>query len=302
MDAMISFIQNDDVLCALILLIILLLSKFALTSKCIKSLNIVNNNQKIIAAFSSILVFMCGLSFIIMASVVKDHSVRCSIYAGLGSVLIFTIAYTIYSDIKLSSNLVSSVERILLEKLNLADVSKKYGFYNIVDFNKKRLLERIEKSKKCEYIVLYSLNFFEHHWESLEGHSQNNSISFFIINPDDSTSLESLEKSFEGKTKENIKESVLCAQSIICTKICKAQKLTNVNLSFVDSIITYSAYIFDDEELWFCPRHSAKGKNEGVVFEFKGNLEDNIFFKDAKKLISQSVKYCEQCPHGSCSE
>ena len=55
---------------------------------------------------------------------------------------------------------------------------------------------------------------------------------------------------------------------------------------------TYSAYVFNGNEMWFLPRHSGKGKVDPVVIVLKGDsLKENIYFKDIEFIVRNTPKY-----------
>lgn len=263
-------------------------------------------NPSALSFCGGLLVLLCGLGLIAIASVILNHPIRTVFYSGVGAIYLLSIVFSIYTEINLTSSLLAKVDTLLLNRLDLFDSKMKYNFITIADFNQKELLEKIKQSHKCDYIVLYSLNFFSIYREEICVAVENKTeINFLITNQNSSSALSCMEAIFERKQKDEIKKRISSSIELICNNICKNGKnKSKVRLKIIDRVLPYSLYIFDDEEMWFCPRHAAKGKKDTLVFIFKGDFKEknNLFYKDAKYLLEENdtdiTDCCKTCKNG----
>lgn len=286
---MIDYISQHDIIVALILIIIgcviytfiVFCKKFPPTTK---------------FYLSSLTCFFIGLGFLITAVILKGHPIRSSIYLALGTILIFSVAYTAYSECRLSKAIISDVEKLIDDKLPINLSIIHYGLNSIEKFDKSKLLNRILSSHDCKYIVLYSLNFFKTNYEILEQFAQSHRLNIVITDPNHLNTIRSLEDSFEPRNQDEVKSHIEQSKRYVCQNICKnGLNKQNVKVYFVNRVLTYSAYIFDEKEFWLCPRQSTKSKKDGIVFVFKNNLENNFYYKDSIDVISSAQSCCSSC-------
>lgn len=110
---------------------------------------------------SSTVCFFIGLCFIIISVILKGHPIRSSFYLALGTILIFSIAYTVYTEYRLFSNIIAKIEDTINKKIPINVSVVNYGLSQIEKFDGDMLLNSIKSCHSCKYIVLYSLNFLK---------------------------------------------------------------------------------------------------------------------------------------------
>lgn len=291
MNCIIDIFSEHDILIATILIIL---------SCCIYGVTLFNKTfiPQTKLYLSSCALFFVGLTFFVMAVILKGHPIRSSLYLALGSIFLFSIAYTAYSEYRLSSLILNEIEKLIVEKLSISTSVIDYGMSEIEHYDQQTLLTMIKSCHSCKYIVLYSLDFLRKNYLELEQFVTNNKLFIVMTDPSHNNTILALEDSFEERAKDEIKNHIAQSKDYICHNICKdGLHKDNIQVAYVNRVLTYSSYIFDDRVFWLCPRQSTKTKKEGVVFIFKKNLENNFYYCDSLEVIKNADILCNRCSH-----
>ncbi|WP_319408812.1 hypothetical protein [uncultured Desulfosarcina sp.] len=223
----------------------------------------------------------------------------------LGGLFIFGGTYTFISELYLRKKYTVHMESMLsnaLKEFTFCQNVFDYGMHNVIKvYNNNILIERIKKSKEVKMLVIRNASFFEYYSPELKDLIIHNGLKLelFFLDPE-SDVLPIVSKRFLDTSKNDLTDKTKYVVQYIKNRIYDElpdDLKSNVKLSYYELYPAYSAYIFDDYEMWFVPYFFRKEKRPVPIFIFSDQtkIKSTEIYKDIIAVMQKSkeVKFVE---------
>lgn len=268
-------------------------------NKLSSTINTMSYSQKVLMML--IIFFSLGLFSTIIGGYINAlHPILSTILTSIGTLFMFGTSYSCYTDFVSNRGVISEIKSMITNAIDLKEnhcTIEYMGIQKIIRFDTDELLKRMASSKSCKMLCLYNLNFIKIHYSKILEFAQNGlKIEVIMSDPSNDALFDCLQNSFDRTPAETIKDNTNKAFKFWCGDVC-AHCNNNVKIKTINWPSTYSAYIFDENEMWFLPRHTSKGKKDPYAFIIKktDHASSNFFFQD----IIDTSKAATQ--HNNCS-
>lgn len=216
----------------------------------------------------------------------------------LGGLFIFGGTYTFISELYLRKKYTVQMESMLsnaLKELTFCQNVFDYGMHDVIKvYTNNKLIERIKKSKEVKMVVIRNASFFEYYSPELKDLIINNGfkLELFFLNPE-SDVLPVVSKRFLDASKDDLadktKHLVQDIKKRIYDELPDGLK-GNIQLSYYELYPAYSAYLFDNHEMWFVPYFFRQEKRPVPIFIFSDQtkIESTEIYKDIEAVLQSS--------------
>ena len=248
------------------------------------------------------IIFICIGIFMILKSYCINKNPQENIWAFLllnfGGLLIFVASYNLFNELLLKKNFVKQMRKSIdekLERISLSETIQKFGLYSIQHtYSKEALIKRISSSNSVLMLAIRNAEFFRYYCPELRESIVKDDLhlTILMLNPS-SEAIPLLVRKFRDTTEESLSNSLkeiinIFIKMEIYDKLPKNKK-SNLKLRLFDQFPVYSAYVFDDEEIWFTPYYFRPYKRPSPVFILKGKdrIHQNEIYKDIRKIQTE---------------
>lgn len=263
----------------------------------------VSNNEEFTHSvkllIAAIVAAFIGVVFLFLAYIFdKNGSPSWIVFvlSNLGVLLIFGAGYTFISEFFLKRDFAKQLRVSIdqrLEQTRLNDSILNLGLSSAQEtFEQSRLWRRIEKANSIIMVVMRSCGFFRTYYDQIYQmiKDENKTFTIVLLDPKGET-IHAVVKKFSDTDEEGLKSSItINIESIIKGKIydrLPPEKKGNLVVRSFDEIPVYSAYLFDNNELWYIPFHYRHDRRPIPVFVLKGEkLINSQLYQDFSKLIT----------------
>ncbi|NHZ48173.1 hypothetical protein [Nitratidesulfovibrio liaohensis] len=293
--AFVTFIIMLSVLCGLIFIINNTKNKLSDT------INTMSYGQKVLMML--VIFFSFGILLAVVGNYTsKLHPILSTIFTSIGTLFMFGTSYSCYTDFVSNRGVISEIKNMITDAVDLKEnhrTIEDMGIQKIIRFDTDELLKKMASSKSCKMLCLYNLNFIKIHYSKILELVQNGlKIEVIMSDPSDDALFDCLQNSFDRTPAETIKDNTTKAFKFWCEDVC-AHCNNKVTIKTINWPSTYSAYIFDENEMWFLPRHTSKGKKDPYVFIINktDHVSSNFFFQDIIDTSKASTQHnnCSTC-------
>jgi hypothetical protein len=209
----------------------------------------------------------------------------------LGGLLAFSAAYTLLSEFLLRRDFAKEMSNSIDEKLESVKLHEsivRSGLSEIFEsFTDEILLQRLMDAGKVKMMVLRSNSFFRKNNRILkEKISKGLKLEILLPNTRNPELMALLAKKFTDNNHDphDLANSIAdCVNNWLRSRIwdgLAADAKTRLIIYLGDNYPVYSAYVFDEKELWYIPYQHRKDWQPIPVFVFKDNIQDLELFKD----------------------
>ena len=260
------------------------------------------NCHFLLIIFFAILAFLIGV-FLIIVGYFLNKDIPGNIWAflalNLGALVSMGSAYTLLSELILKKDFAKQLRASIDQNLEQTELNKsilKLGLHSVRNFEKSDLWQRIEKSDSVVMVAMRNNSFFKTYCNDLLNKIRNDNakLTFILLDPDSSV-IPSLVKKFSDLDESGLRETIRATINIFIRdniyKKLPADKRNNLIVRKFDEMPVYSAYIFDNEELWYIPFHYRHDYKPIPMFILKGReiIKKSQLFKDLLELQSDSL-------------
>ena len=220
--------------------------------------------------------------------------------SNLGILFVFGAGYTLVSEYFLKKNFAKQVRVSIdkkLEQIRLSENIRNLGLIGAHEqFNDSQLWSRIKDADSVVMVVMRSKTFFMTYNNHIRNAiiDQNKKFTFIILNPEGDT-IPVVLKKFTGDTEETLRKSIKDSIDIWLTqqiyRKLPPEKKANMHIRVFDEIPVNSAYLFDDNEIWYIPLHYRHDRQIIPVFIFKAekDLRFTEIYQDLEKLSCEPL-------------
>lgn len=197
---------------------------------------------------------------------------------------------------------VAMLSRLLQLKAIFAEVhvavglSKSLSEQGLVDcfypFTEHAVLERMKRASNMTMFAMRGRGFFTQNYDFLRKWiGDGGTLTIVLVNPEGDHTA-GIARKFTGLGDNDVASSIdHVLQHFIKAQIFEklsANRRSALSVYLTDLHPPYSAYLFDDEELWYIPYHARKDKRPLPVYVFKrsrGSATGKHIFEDFDALI-----------------
>ena len=222
-------------------------------------------------------------------------NIRAFLYLNLGSLSVIGAAYNLVNDLFLKRNFARQIRLSIdnkLARISLDETIQKFGLHAIQHvFSKEALINRITSSSRVLMMIMRNAEFFRYYCPEIRERIMRNDLRLTILMLSHSSqAISLLTRKFKDASKEALSASIKDVINIfirgqIYDKLPEKCK-NNLRLHLFDQFPVYSAYIFDDEEVWFVPYYFRSFKRPVPVFVLRGRslVQENEIYRDIKEM------------------
>lgn len=229
-------------------------------------------------------------------------NIRALLELNFGGIVFIGAAYSLVSEFFLKKDFAKQLRASIdqrLEKTSLNESIIKLGINCIrKDFALSELWQRIENANSVLIVAMRDSSLFRGYYDKILQKIKDGNTKFTIIllNPEGQI-IPSIVKKFSGMKEDELRESIrntinTFIKSCICDKLPEDKK-QNLTLRLYDEVPVYSAYLFDNEELWYIPYHFRHDYRSIPVFILKDNeqgaIKESELYKDLYMLNSDTL-------------
>jgi hypothetical protein len=214
----------------------------------------------------------------------------------IGGLLVFTAGYTLLSEFWLKRDFARQMSSSIDAKIQTMQLHQSIEDSGISEvfqkFNDDLLLRRLTSASSVKMLVMRNDTFFRANHEELKARIVASSLRLEVMLPDprNATLMAALSirySDLQGPQKlgDSIAASINTWLREQIWNKCTAdqQRLLTVRLS--DKYPLYSAYLFDNIELWYIPYHYRKNWHPIPVFVYRRNISGLEVYKDLEELF-----------------
>lgn len=230
------------------------------------------------------------------------------ILTNTGGILLFLTGYTLVNELFLKKHFAKQLSESIDRKLQQAELNEsisKAGLKEVIqEFSNPILLRRMEEASSVLMLVMRSNTFLRRNHDHIrdmiaEGHLR---LEMLLPDPANGHLMELLSVRYSDQDATGLSDSI---KNVINTWIRaeiheKLPDEARQRLTFrvCERYPLYSAYLFDDKELWYIPYHYRNDPQPLPVFVFRnrGTLRDLEIYKDLGDLrenLSQVVSLAQ---------
>lgn len=262
-----------------------------------------SNHHSMVLLLVATIVFAVGIVLIIWGSFsnkAEPGNVGALLALNFGGITFIGAAYTLISELLLKRDFARQLRASIdqrLEQTSLNDSIIKLGLNSVREnFELSHLWQRIEKANSVLSVTMRNSSFFRAYYDKILDRIIKEDAKFtFIMLDSNGKVISSVVKKFSGIDEDELRTSI---QSTIDTFIkgyifdkLPAEKKNNLIVRVFDEIPVYSAYLFDEEELWYIPFHFRHDYRPIPVFILKDSeqLKKSQLYEDLKELKSDAL-------------
>lgn len=217
-----------------------------------------------------------------------------------GGIVCIGAAYTLISEFFLKRDFTRQLRASIdqrLEQTSLNESIIKLGLNSIREnFELSQLWQRIEKANSILIVAMRDSSLFRMYYDKILHRIVNENAKFTIILLDpDGEVITSVVRKFSDIEEDELRTSIRNTKDTFI-KGCIYDKLPeekkgNLVLRLYDDVPVYSAYVFDEEELWYVPYHFRHDYRPIPVFILKDNeqLKGSQLYEDLNELKSDTL-------------
>jgi hypothetical protein len=228
----------------------------------------------------------------------KEHPFASFLALQFGGLFIFGAGYSALSDYLVKKNF----ERLVQEKMDWVRLDESIKIFGLTEvqqrFSSDGLTGRMDKSSSMLMVILRSSGFFEANYENLVSRIEAGNFSLTVVlpNPRNPELMKLLYRKFTDiKDPDRLADSIAAViDHWLKEKIYEAlgkEARARVKVYLTDKYPLYSAYTFDQRELWYIPYHYREDTQPIPVFVFGENFKSTEVYKDLKALIAKSTPH-----------
>ena len=217
-----------------------------------------------------------------------------------GGLFVFVASYTLISEgyLKKSFSLeLNSSIKAELEKIKENHSISESELPNIIPrFSSKLLHERVSKSENVKMVVVKNMIYFRENYESIREKIADNNLNLDILIPDpnDKALMEVITRRYDEYSEDQLAVSIFhyfrtWLKNKVYDKVPNNAK-ANIQIYLTQQHPPYSAYLFDNDELWYIPYHSRPGRHSIPIFVFKNLNNSPKIYKDIIELFRMARK------------
>jgi hypothetical protein len=160
------------------------------------------------------------------------------------------------------------------------------------EFSGDQMLKRLEKATSMRMLVMRSESFFRRQGQSLLKWMTNRGLKIEVLLPDPNNLvlMEQLQAIYSTTNAQGLANSIASVVNLLREEIySKLKDPSQLSVSFHQGYPVYSAYLFDDRELWYFPYHyRANSSDKAPVFVYP-DAKDVSVYRDFKALPCKVV-------------
>jgi hypothetical protein len=225
------------------------------------------------------------------------HPFAAYLATNLGGLFVFTASYTLLSELQLKRDFAREMSASIDGKLQTLELNKSIlssGITEIMErFSDERLSKRLAGASSAKMLVMRNDTFFRANHEELRARISGGQLRLEVVlpNPRNSNLMTLLCTKYS-----DLPDSQKLAASIAASantwlreqiwQKCAPEQRSGIALRLTDNYPVFSAYLFDDKELWYIPYHHRKNWHPIPVFIYRGNLATLEIYKDVSELFA----------------
>jgi hypothetical protein len=228
----------------------------------------------------------------------KSHPFMSFILLQFGGLLVFSAGYTAFSDYFVRKNFEEQV-RASIDFVRLDQSIKDAGLVRWVDrFNQGDLEASLGTSASVLMLVLRSDHFFDSAGDGLRDRMQRGELKLTVMlpNPRNRALMLLMAKKFSNLDgPEDLATSIqrvinVWLRSRIYARL-SSDRQQQLTVKLIDKYPLYSAYQFDQRELWYIPYHHRDNHQPTPVLVFGRGFERAAVYQDISALLNESPPY-----------
>lgn len=217
-----------------------------------------------------------------------------------GGIVCIGAAYTLISEFFLKRDFTRQLRASIdqrLEQTSLNESIIKLGLNSIREnFELSQLWQRIEKANSVLIVAMRDSSLFRMYYDKILHRivKENAKFTIILLDPDGEV-ITSVVRKFSDIGEDELRTSIRNTKDTFI-KSCIYDKLPedkkgNLVLRLYDDVPVYSAYLFDEEELWYIPYHFRHDYRPIPVFILKDNeqLKGSQLYEDLNELKSDTL-------------
>lgn len=229
----------------------------------------------------------------------KNYSPLLSYFlTNFGGLLVFTTAYTFIQEFFLKKEFSREIQGRIDEKLKSIELDTSIRNSGLVEvherFTDEKLLQRLTSAKSVKMVVMRNNSFFRAYHGELRTRIIEGKLSLDIVlpNPRNLQLTEQLYTRFsDQKSGKDLARSIgnsfdTWLRGGIWERLETENQKTRLKVYLSDKYPLYSAYIFDENELWYIPYHHRRDWRPIPVFVFLGQIRRLEIFADIQDLLA----------------
>ena len=207
----------------------------------------------------------------------QDHPGNLPAFLALngGALLIIGGLYGFVSELFLKRDFANQLQASIDSKLQnmvLHESLLNMGLESVDQtFEESKLVRRLLAAQNTLIVAMRSGRLFRQHYDEIRGHIETDNAKLDIVLLDPSSNVvQCVSPKFSDHDEDKLRRSSADAINVflkreIYDKLTSGRR-ENLNLFFSGEIPVYSAYVFDDEELWYIPYHFRRDYRPIPVF------------------------------------
>lgn len=249
------------------------------------------------------IVFAIGIILIIWGSFSNKDApgnIGALLALNFGGIAFIGAAYTLVSELFLKRGFARQIRASInqrLEQTGLNDSIVKLGLNCVKEnFELSHLWQRIEKANSVLIVAMRNSSFFRMYYDKILDRIMKEDARFTVILLDpDGKVIPSVVKKFSDIDEDQLRTSIrntidVFIKGHIFDKLPR-EKENNLIVRLFDEIPVYSAYLFDEEELWYIPFHFRHDYRPIPVFILKDSerFKKSHLYEDLEELKSDAL-------------
>jgi hypothetical protein len=214
----------------------------------------------------------------------------------LGGLLIFSAGYTLLTEFQLKRDFARDMSASIDEKLRTVELNRTIidsGLTEILQrFSDELLSKRIAEAATVKMLVMRNDTFFRANHEELRARIAGGQFNLEVAlpNPRNAALMTILSTKYSdlpdaNRLGQSIADSANTWLREQIWRKCDAQQRDRFRLRLSDTYPLYSAYLFDDKELWYIPYHQRKNWHPIPVFIYRTNVKTLELYKDLQEVF-----------------
>jgi len=214
----------------------------------------------------------------------------------LGGLLIFSAGYTLLTEFQLKRDFAREMSASIDEKLRTVQLNRTIIDSGIAEillrFNDELLSRRIAEASGVKMLVMRNDTFFRENHEELRTRIASGQLSLEVVlpNPRNGNLMALLSAKYSDLPDANrlghsIAESANTWLREQIWQRCDPRPTDRFRLRLMETYPLYSAYLFDDKELWYIPYHHRQNWHPIPVFIYRGNIKTLELYKDLQEVF-----------------
>lgn len=247
-------------------------------------------------------IIITSVTFILISTIVlwcsydQSNKILSWFLSTLSAIMISGVALSMLSELFFKENLLKEINSSISDNFLINKSISEYHLKRIEQkWSLNSTIERICTSKKCIIFGIFNSQILKNCQTEIIDHINNgNELTLVVLDKNKKESVEYLKSKF--LRIDSVDHELEIVSQLFNDLSCAVNCTDKFNLKTYDYVLTYSAYVFDDEEIWLIFNSSQSKPNFLPVLIFQGEkhqIQNSPFYKELFAVLDKSHLYAQ---------